>query len=574
MEKGRERARIRAVWRFGKRYVPLFLVAEVCILVSYAVALLLPLNLVQLTDQVLFGQKYDQLGRVVATYAVLFILSTGFNFLYAYVWQTLNNRYLVDIKNAVFRSALCAKAARLAEMNSGDIMSRIDVDSEQFLHVVQRNIFHFGNSILLCAGILVMVARIHLGIMGLLLAAAVLPIVITRLSGHLTERCARESRETSGRLTGRLFEILKGLRELRLHGAAWWARLQLMGPFRQLAALGNRLRRVDFMVGKGIYLVNLTASLAIYALSMVLVARGALTVGLFLAVIDYVALLHKKFNWMLRIYLDWFSRRVSIDRVNELLGFESEEAGGAVIEDVETVRFDHVCFGYGDKRVLEDVSFEIQRGESVALVGTSGVGKSTIIALLLGLYAPDSGTITINNLPIETVSRASLRSHMGVVSQDIRLFDETVRYNLELGRSYPEERLMEVLEQVDMAAVVRDLPRGLDTRIGAGSHNLSGGQKQRLMIARMLLREAPFLILDEATSALDVETERQITRLMDGLGAITTRLVISHRLATIRHCDKIIVLSERRIDSVGTHEQLLHASEIYHTLFGGMSHAG
>lgn len=571
MEKSQAgRRRLRSVLQFGKRYTPLFVLAEICILVTYTVSLLLPLNLTRLTDRVLLGREYDLLADVLGAYALLFLTAAAFNMLYAWVWQSLNNRYIVDIKNAAFEKAVRAKPSILAGRNAGDTMSRIDMDSEQFLHVIQRNLFHFVNSALLCTGILAVVARISPWIALLLLAAAALPILVTRLNGRLTERFARSSREVEGNFSGRLFEILKGMREIRLFCAEKWAQAQVLEPLKTLVRLGNRSRRVDFLADKEINLINLLASLAIYALSAWLILQGRMTVGLFLAVIEYVALLHKKMNWMLRIYLDWFWRKVSIDRVNELLDGEEEPSGGrSPGEEIETLRFDHVDFSYGDTPVLKDVSFTIRRGEHVAIVGASGVGKSTIAEMMLRFYSPVSGRVLVNGTDARKLDVQALRRRIGFVGQDILLFDETLRYNLLLGGGEKSDmELLAVCERVGLGDFVRRLPEGLDTRLGAAAHGLSGGQKQRVMVARVLLRDAGFLILDEATSALDVEIEEKLWSEVAGPDNGRTMVVISHRLQTIRECSRILVLKEGRIVGEGTHDELLLTNPAYRELFG------
>ena len=275
--------RIGTVWSFGKKYISLFVIAEICILVSYAIALLLPLNLTRLTDEVLKGGRHELLSVVIRDYGVLFAIATVFNFIYAFAWQSLNNKYIVDVKNEVFRKTIFAKASFLSNMNSGDIMTRIDSDAEQFIHVVQRNLFHFVNSILLCGGIIWMVARINLIIAAMLIAAAALPIILTRLCGRLTQKYSKESSAITGIFTGRLFEILKGFREIRLSCANAWAKSQVLSPLRKLIALGNRTRRVDFFVGKGTYLINLSASLVIYGYSAHLIIKTAVETAALIA---------------------------------------------------------------------------------------------------------------------------------------------------------------------------------------------------------------------------------------------------------------------------------------------------
>lgn len=570
MEKDRKTNRIGLIWSFGKKYIWYFSIAEICILISYAISVLLPLNLSRLTDEVLYGSNYELLPVIIRDYIILFLTATVFNFIYAFVWQYLNNHYVLDIKNKMFEKTITAKASFLSHMNSGDIMSRIDGDSDQFIHVIQRNVFHFINSAVMCIGIIVLVAKINITIAVMLVVAAILPIILTRFSGKFTERFSKESRTISGKLIGRLYEIFKGFREIKLFKAETWAENQLLNPLIKLITLGNRIRRVDFLVNKGIYLINLTASIVIYGFSAYLIIRQELTIGLFLATIEYIALLHKKFNWMLRIYLDWYSRKVSIDRVSDILEQEPENTEGIYQDNIESVEFNNVSFSYEkDNSVLRDVSFNIKKGQTVGIVGSSGTGKSTIISLLLGMYQTQGGNILINGIPIDKISPISIRKQIGVVSQDIMLFEDSIRYNLNLGNNYPDDEIFKALENVELASVINDLPEGLDTVISPSTHNLSGGQKQRLMIARLLLKGARFIVMDEATSALDVETEHTITNYLHKNLDDITMLIISHRLEAIRNCDVIYVLNENVIEDYGTHNELLLKSQTYNALFGG-----
>lgn len=563
------RQRIKSIWQFGKKYIPFFLLAEVCILVSYAISVLLPLNLTELTDKVLYGEQYDLLPTVIRNYILLFSVATVFNFIYAFVWQYLNNHYVLDVKNKLFEKIIFAKASFLSGMNSGDMMTRIDGDAEQFIHVVQRNLFHFINSAIMCAGIVVLVARLNLTISIMLVIAAVLPIIITRLCGRFTEKYSRESREISGQMVGKLYEIIKGFREIKMFQAESFAFKKIFIPLKRLIALGNNIRFVDFWVNKLIYLVNLSASIIIYGYSAYLVANGELTIGIFLAVIEYIALLHKKFNWILRIYLDWFNRKVSIDRVNEVLDLEGETLQGKEITRIDSIEFKDVDFSYNNENVvLNNFNLKINKGEKVGIVGGSGNGKTTTVSLLLGLYETKNGSILINGIPISEINQATIRKNIGVVSQDIMIFEDTIRYNLNLGNDFSDEELYEALDAVNLTEMIEKLPEGIDTKISTVSHNLSGGQKQRLMIARLLLKKSSFIILDEATSALDIETEKDITEYLSSFSDDTTMLVISHRLEAIKNCDKIMVLDGHRIVDVGTHDELLRSSPIYFELFG------
>ena len=561
--------RLKYIWRFGQKYVLFFIVAEICILISYAISVMLPMNLTRLTDRVLYGEEYELLGTVIRDYCLLFGISTLFNFIYAFVWQYLKNHFVLDVKKEMYKNVVYAKSSFLSGMNSGDLMKRIDIDSEQFIHVVQRNLFHFVNSAIMCAGIVVVVARINAGMAALLLVAAVLPILFTKISGKCIEKYARESRQISGYWNGRLYEVFKGIREIKLMNALKWADSSVISPLKRLLHLDNQTRRVEFVVGKGIDFVNLLSNLVIYAFSAYLVFQGKLTVGVFLALIQYVSLLHRKFNWMLRIYLDWNKRKVSIDRVAEIIELEPEKSGTNFIQKINTVEFKNVDFEYDVGRpILKDFNLRIKSGEKIGIVGHSGDGKTTVTSLLLGFYQINKGVILINDIPLENIDQKQLRKMIGIVSQDVMLFEDTIRYNLNLGNVYSEEEIYSALEAVNLLDVVNALPNRIDTVISSSSHNLSGGQKQRLMIARMLLRNPMFIIMDEATSSLDVETEKNINQMLKEKLNNATVITISHRLETIRNCQRIVVLNDHTVEAIGTHESLIEDSNTYKGLYG------
>lgn len=561
--------RICVIWRFGKRYIPMFAVAEICILVSYAVSVLLPLNFARLTDDVLYGGEYALLPEVIRNYIYLFVTAAVFNTIYAFVWQYLNNHYVLDVKNKMFERIIFAKASFLSGMNSGDIMDRIDGDADQFIHIIQRNLFHFTNSVIMCLGIVIVVARLNLTISIMLVVAACLPVVITRLFGGITEKYSRESRKASGLMTGKLYEVIKGFREIKLFGAEKFAYKWVFAPMKCLISIENKKRSVDFQVNKLIRLVNLFASIIVYCFSVHLVVRGELTIGIFVTIIEYITLLHRKFNWILKIYLDWFNRKASIDRVNEVFDLEEETQEGKDILSINRVEFRDVRFAYENgNMVLNKFNLIVNKGEKLGLVGFSGNGKTTVVSLLLGLYSPNDGLILINDTPISEIKPAALRNRIGIVSQDIMLFEDTIKYNLMLGNEYSDDELFEALDAVGLTETIEKLPEGINTVIGPAAHNLSGGQKQRLMIARMLLKKPDLIVLDEATSALDVETEKAVVNYLLGISNNTTMLVISHRLEAIKSCDKIIVMNDNRIVDIGTHDKLVSSSQIYYELFG------
>ncbi|MCC6704092.1 MAG: ABC transporter ATP-binding protein, partial [Thermomicrobiales bacterium] len=244
------------------------------------------------------------------------------------------------------------------------------------------------------------------------------------------------------------------------------------------------------------------------------------------------------------------------------------------------IRYENVTFGYGpDRHVLSGVNLTLNAGETVAFVGPSGAGKTTLTTLLPRFYEIDSGSITIDGIDIRQMTVTSLRREIGIVQQDVFLFAGTIRENIAYGRLGANEAdILEAARRARLDEMIRGLPAGLDTVIGERGVKLSGGQKQRLAIARMFLKNPPILILDEATSALDTETERAIQRSLAELSVGRTTLVIAHRLATIQNADRIVVVDDSGIAEQGKHEELVAAGGIYTRLheaqFGMLRVAG
>ncbi|MFB6363507.1 ABC transporter ATP-binding protein [Paenibacillus elgii] len=232
------------------------------------------------------------------------------------------------------------------------------------------------------------------------------------------------------------------------------------------------------------------------------------------------------------------------------------------------IRFGGVKFGYENKeKVLRDVHLSIRAGETVALVGPSGAGKTTLCSLLPRFYEVDEGSITIDGIDIRQMTLQSLRSHIGIVQQDVFLFDGTIRENIAYGKlGATDEEIWEAARRAQLEELILSQPKGLDTLIGERGVKLSGGQKQRLSIARMFLKNPPILILDEATSALDTETEAAIQQALAELSEGRTTLIIAHRLATIKNADRIVVVADQGIAEQGNHEQLLAAEGAYSRL--------
>jgi ATP-binding cassette subfamily B protein len=309
------------------------------------------------------------------------------------------------------------------------------------------------------------------------------------------------------------------------------------------------------------------------------VVDGYLSVGDFVLANTYMMQLFLPLNFLGFVYREMKQGFIDMDKMFELLSVEAEvedaKDAKSLVVDGGRIAFDHVTFGYNDARViLDDVSFTANAGEHVAIVGPSGSGKSTVARLLFRFYDPQSGSITIDDQDIRSVTQTSLRENIGVVPQDTVLFNDSVGYNIEYGR--PGASRAEIEAAAKAAQVydfVTNLEEGFDTPVGERGLKLSGGERQRVAIARTILKDPPILILDEATSALDTHTEQDIQASLEQIARGRTTVTVAHRLSTIKDAHLILVLRQGKIVEQGTHEQLIERGEVYASMWNRQQQA-
>ena len=484
------------------------------------------------------------------------------------------------LRQRVFKHIIQLPADYYDEANSGQLLSKILYDVEQVAQVSADALTDFVQNTCLVIGLLSVMMMLcwQLSLMFLL----TIPFigVVVNLTNKRVRRISHRVQKTMGQVTEIAAEVIDGYRVVRIFGGESYE----IDKFHR-ATETSRLNDMKVAISKAINVSSVQIIIA-FGIAMIIFASIKLstiiivTAGSFLAIIAAMLQLIKPLKTLTTLNASIQRGLAGAESVFTLLDNKVESAEGKSIDHTRpcSINFDQVSFAYrSGSQVLNSIDFCINAGETVALVGQSGSGKTTIASLLPRFYDVTSGCITINNQPINELSLKSLRQCLAMVSQHVTLFNDTIANNIAYGSlDVSREQIINAARLAYADEFITTLELGYDTRVGENGVLLSGGQRQRIAIARAILKDAPILILDEATSALDNESERYIQAALDHVMKNRTTLVIAHRLSTIKRADKIIVLHQGRVVECGTHQQLLdkggHYTQLYQVHHGQVEH--
>ena len=561
--------------RFFAYYRPhrgLFALDFGCAIVSGLLELGFPMAVRAFVDQLLPGRDWGLILLASVILLIIYLANTGLTAVVTYWGHLLGINIETEMRRRAFDHLQKLSFSFYDNSKTGNLITHVTKDLEDVGEVAHHGPEDLFLAIMTFIGAFALMFTINTQLA--LLTTIITPVVAvvsSRYGARMTQNFRALFRQV-GAFNARIEENVGGMRvvqafaneehERRLFAIdnAQYRRTKLQA-YRLMAAsssityLGMRLTQMVVMVAGTWFVLHGQLSDGGFVSFLLLV-------GVFLRPVD-------KINGVLETYpkgIAGFRRYLELLEVQpDIVDAPGAVAAGPLRGDI---RFEHVGFGYGDGRsVLRDVDLRIAAGETVAFVGPSGAGKTTLCSLLPRFYEAQSGRITIDGMDIRDMTLASLRGQIGIVQQDVFLFGGTLRENIAYGRlDAPEADILDAARRAQLDDVIRALPAGLDTLIGERGVKLSGGQKQRLAIARMFLKNPPILILDEATSALDSETERAVQASLAALAVGRTTLVIAHRLATIRNADRIVVVERAGVAEQGRHAELLEAGGAYRRL--------
>ncbi|MCB8069743.1 SAV1866 family putative multidrug efflux ABC transporter [Staphylococcus aureus] len=550
-------------------------------IIKFGIPMLIPLLIKYAIDGVINNhalttdEKVHHLTIAIGIALFIFVIvRPPIEFIRQYLAQWTSNKILYDIRKKLYNHLQALSARFYANNQVGQVISRVINDVEQTKDFVLTGLMNIW---LDCITIIIALSIMFFLDVKLTLAALfIFPFYILTVYvffGRL-RKLTRERSQALAEVQGFLHERVQGISVVKSFAIEDNEAKNFDKKNTNFLTRALKHTRWNAYSFAAINTVTDIGPIIVIGVGAYLAISGSITVGTLAAFVGYLELLFGPLRRLVASFTTLTQSFASMDRVFQLIDEDYDIKNGVGAQPIEIkqgrIDIDHVSFQYNDNEapILKDINLSIEKGETVAFVGMSGGGKSTLINLIPRFYDVTSGQILIDGHNIKDFLTGSLRNQIGLVQQDNILFSDTVKENILLGRpTATDEEVVEAAKMANAHDFIMNLPQGYDTEVGERGVKLSGGQKQRLSIARIFLNNPPILILDEATSALDLESESIIQEALDVLSKDRTTLIVAHRLSTITHADKIVVIENGHIVETGTHRELIAKQGAYEHLY-------
>ncbi|WP_461243868.1 ABC transporter ATP-binding protein [Secundilactobacillus muriivasis] len=530
-------------------------------------------------DKIIPQQNYTGLLWAIGGLLLTALVLGLFNYLSTYYMSVMSQNAITALRNQLYQYLLKLDTTFFESSKTGDLMTRLTSDINNLQSLISANMLNMVGNLFTFVGVLALIVYINWQMALAVSLTFPLMFLVYRVFRFRIRSAFLHARQSQARMSNQMQQTLTQIDLIKSFNSEQTE----AGRFEKLADT-NRNDMITAGRNQAIFSplidsLNYLGIAIVLLLGAYFIMKGHLTVGALVAYLSYVGMVQSPIQSFTRLLNQLQQASVSYGRIQSVLDVTPTIVNVAEPKPFPTlktgIQLDNVTFTYPTTRgkddpavTLNDVSFQIPYGQTTALVGQSGSGKTTITRLIDRFYDLDSGQITFDGVPVTQIDLSDLRQHIAIVSQDIFILDGSIRDNVLYGRpEATDDDIWQVLTLADLAEFVRQLPDQLDTQVGERGVKLSGGQKQRLSIARALLKDAPVIILDEATASLDNQSEKAIQHALNNLLQSRTSLVIAHRLSTIHDADQIIVMADGRVVERGNHETLLAKNGTYTALY-------
>lgn len=531
-----------------------------------------PLILGVMIDQIIYYKNITLFIKIAGVFVLVTIFGCSLYYLIYQIYAYIMTMFTFKIKKDVFAHLLDADAQYMLSANTGSLITTIQDYANECMNFVVRNLIHNVNGIfmIIFCTIYVFIISWQIGILTII--AVPIGILITYKFGKKIRVYGDESKTCYNSFLSWIYEMLTGLRDIRLLNAQNEVNKTFTKKHKEMFDVDIKNKTSALTAQNIIDGSSLLIQLSIFTFIALFSSQYNITVGMIVVILTYFNILTKEVSAISNKYMDTQNRISYIQHIYDFMNVPVEEKlckSKKLVVNKGNIKIKKVTFSYNiDRKIINDFSLNINEGDRIAIVGESGCGKTTISYMMIGFYKPQHGYIEVDGQRLSECSLESIRENIGIIQQDVLIFDGTIKENLLLGNPKATDYELQVACKCSgMDNFCKSLPNGINTVIGSNGVALSGGEKQRIAIARIYLKNPKIIIFDEATSALDSETEIQIHQSWENILKGRTVIVIAHRQSSVMMCSKVAIMEKGKIAEVGTPLKMIEKSSKFRKLF-------